>query len=109
MSNRLKRRQQRDRRRRQLLLPFMRQSLSFRLLPYWWAAARAEGYTCIEAAILGIYRETGSMAETARRLTFSRQCISRKLKELGEPVNGPGGANNPYGRAGKPEKNRICG
>jgi histone H3/H4 len=89
-----------------MLLPCVQRMIrvTFRLLPYWQAAARKEGYTRIEDAIIGIYRETGSMAETARRLTFSRRCISQKLKALGEPVNGPGGANNPYGRSGKPKE-----
>lgn len=100
MSNRITRRKQ-----RQLLLSFMQQarSCSFRLLEYWQEAIEREGYARIEDAIIGIYRETGSTSETARRLNFSRQTISRKLRELGEPINGPGGANNPWGRGGKPD------
>jgi len=105
MGNRLTRKRQR---RQQLLLPFILRnaSLSLRLLPYWQEAAAREGYASIPEAIVGIYRETGSLQQTAERLTFSRWTIRNKLAELGEPVNGPGGPNNPYGRAGKPEGTR---
>lgn len=107
--NRLKRRRQRDRERGQMVLPFMQETmqLSFYLLPCWQEAATREGYERIEEAIVGIYRETGSMAETARRLTFSRRTISYKLEQLAEPVNGPGGANNAWGRGGKPEEVNV--
>lgn len=92
----------------QMALAFVQQpiTLALRLRSYWEAATRREGYARPEDAIVGIYRETGSTAETARRLTFSRQCISNHLKDLHEPTKGPGGANNPYGRAGKHAQTR---
>lgn len=106
MSNRLKRRRKRqtEQQRHQLFFHFMLRptSLHFRLIPYWQRAAAREGYASIAEAIVGIYRETGSLQQTADRLTFSRWTIRNKLADLGEPINAPGGPNNPYGRAGKP-------
>lgn len=90
----------------QLSIPAVQQTytLRFRLEAYWREAVEAEGYERIEDAILGIYRETGSEAETARRLNVSRSTISNKLHDLGEPTGWRGGTNNPYGRKGNPDK-----
>jgi len=107
MGNRVKRKRARqaEQHLRQLWLPFALRSTSLhlRLLSYWQQATAREGFDSIPEAIITIYRETGSLQKTAERLTFSRWTIRNKLMALGEPLNAPGGANNPYGRAGKPE------
>jgi len=74
------------------------------LLSYWHEACEREGYESIAEAVVAIYRETGSLRRTARRLTFSRETMRRKLRALGEPMKRRGGRNNPWGRAGKGEE-----
>lgn len=76
------------------------------LQKYWQQAAAQEHFESVAQAIISIYRETGSLRQTAERLTFSRWTIRNKLLDLGEPLNAPGGNNNPYGRAGKPEEEK---
>ncbi len=116
MANRLKRRKKRREARRQLLLPLKGQDrfilpairLHFKLLPYWQAAAERNGYDSPKVAILGIFRETGSIAETARRLTFSRAAVRDKLLVMREPMPGrPGGQHNFWGQTGKPKQEDV--
>ncbi len=79
-------------------------TLHLRLLPYWQDAATREGYDTIQEVILEIYRETGSLRQTAARMNFSLWTIRNKLIEMHAPIRKPGGPNTPYGRAGKPTR-----
>ena len=75
--------------------------LGYKMRPVWEASARRYGYDTVEAAIVGIYQETGSILKTAERMNFSRTTIWQKLIDLGIPRNSRGGANNRRGRRKK--------
>lgn len=88
----------------QMLLPFAQQPIRLRLKlrPYWEEAAERLGAESVELAILRAYREAGSLSAASKALGFSVTTVKEKLMLLGEPRRPRGGANNPYGRAGKP-------
>lgn len=88
----------------QLSFEFARPRLRLHLRAYWQAAAERVGCACPEEAIVQTYRRTRSIAKTAAILNFSDTTIRNKLHLLDEPVQAPGGNNNPWGRAGNPQK-----
>ena len=90
----------------QLCLAFALPQLSYKLRDYWEAAAERLNADTIEEAICLAFRQTRSMAKAAALLTFSETTIRRKLHALGEPIQPPGGSNNPYGCKGNPHKDR---
>lgn len=90
----------------QLTFLFGAPRLRLYLLTYWQEAAACVGCARPEAAIIHTYRRTGSIAKTAAILNFSETTIRKHLHQLREPVKPRGGNNNPYGRRGKPDKDR---
>jgi hypothetical protein len=76
--------------------------LNLHLREHWQQAAQEMQEDCVEQAILSAYRRVNSLRRAGALLNFSKSAIWEKLVLLKEPRRKRGGANNPYGRAGKP-------
>ena len=60
------------------------------------------GYKSAKEAIIDLYEHLGGITPVGEVLGLSKSNIALKLKKFGHPMKGKGGANNPFGRKGKP-------
>ena len=63
---------------------------------------KALGYSSATEAIIDLYQIHSSTIKVGKLLDLSKSTVALKLKAFGCEMNPKGGANNPYGRAGKP-------
>lgn len=67
-------------------------------------AAKALGYSSISEALIGEYRILKSARKVGVLLGLTSNGVRFALKDIGEPINGPGGYREGDIRKGRPKK-----
>jgi len=89
----------------QMELPLYPFRIRRRKLPeYWRDAMEKVNAGCAEEAVLRLYECGLSMRDVADAISFSYATVNDILHDIGADIRSPGGDNNPYGRAGRPDK-----